>query len=161
MRTNQRGSALLTAVIAVLVVSVIAAAMIRFAGRESVGASAGVHERALAACAEAARLQLISQARAVGFTPTNLQPLSVRLGTSGSGGQTLALGGHYDTTATNVVIDQVTPLPGSTGGPNRTARDITNVSAKGASSASFWKVVVHCQDGDRQLEVEFGFQFGL
>ncbi len=164
MRT-QRGSALLIAIVAVLVLTVIGVGMIRFAGREAVGATASAHEQALVACAEAARLQLVAQFHALGFQPAQLQALNVPLGTTGTGGNTVAQGGHYDTPVGNIVIDQVSYLPDIAAGPSSSARDLTGVSSLIGQGGRPLKVVVHCQDGvlggGRQLEVEFGIRFGL
>ena len=160
MRTRPHGSALLIAVIAVLVITVISVGIIRFASRESVGASASAHEQALIACAEAARLQLLGQFHALGFQPSTLTPLNVTLS-----GTTLAQGGHYDTPVGNIVIDQVAYLPDSAAGPAATARDLTGQSSLIGQGGKPLKVIVHCQDGTlgggRQLEVEFGIRFGL
>jgi hypothetical protein len=160
MRTRPHGSALLIAIITVLVITVLAVGIIRFASRESVGASAAAHEQALVACAEAARLQLMSQFHALGFQPTSLTALNVTLS-----GTTAAQGGHYDTPVGNIVIDQVTYLPENAAGPSSAARDLTGISSLIGQGGKPMKVVVHCQDGvingGRQLEVEFGIRFGL
>ena len=160
MRTRQHGSALLIAVIAVLVITVISVGIIRFASRESVGASAAAHEQALSACAEAARLQLLGQFHALGFQPSALTALNVTLS-----GTTIVQGGHYDTPVGNIVVDQVTYLPDAASGPSSAARDLTGISSLIGQGGKPMKVVVHCQDGTlgggRQLEVEFGIRFGL
>jgi hypothetical protein len=159
-RRHPRGSALLIAIISVLVITVISVAILRFAGRESVGASAAAHEQALVACAEAARLQLMGQFHALGFQPSALTALNVPLSAT-----TSAQGGHYDTQVGNIVIDQVTYLPESAAGPTSAARDLTGISSLIGQGGKPMKVVVHCQDGvlggGRQLEVEFGIRFGL
>lgn len=160
MRRSPHGSALLTAVIAVLVISVIAAGILRFASRETVGASATAHEQALVACAEAARVQLLSHFHLLGFQPSSITPLKVPLASS-----TIALGGHYDTAVGNVQIDQVSYLPDNATGPTSTPGDLTGRSSGMGQGGRPVKVVVHCQDGvlggGRRLEVEFGIRFGL
>jgi len=161
MRTTQRGSALLTAVVAVLVITVIAVGIIRFSGRESAGATATSLDHRVRACAEAARLQLLAQFHALGFQPSTVQALNLPLGTTAANGPIVARGGHYDTPVGNIVIDQVTYLPETAGGPVTTARDLTSVSSRVGQGGRPVKVVVHCVDGSRQLEVEFGIRFGL
>lgn len=160
MRSHPHGSALVTAVIAVLVIAVIAAGILRFAGREAVGASATAHEQALVACAEAARLRLLAQFSVLGFQPASVTPLNVTLS-----GSTTAIGGHYDTAVGNIQIDQVSYLPDSAAGPTSTPRDLTAISSLTGQGGRPVKVVVHCQDGilggGRRLEVEFGIRFGL
>ena len=165
-KTSQRGSALLVSVIAVLVISVIGVGIIRFAGREVAGASASMHEQALAACADAARQRLLAQFHALGFQPSSISALNgVALGTISGNAQTLAVGGHYDTAPANIQIAQVSYLPDSAFGPTTAVRDITSVVALVGQGGKPIKVVVHCQDGNvdggRMLEVEFGIRFGM
>ena len=159
MRTNQRGSALLTAMIAVVVLVVVALGILRFASRARIGASAAVNEQALVACAEAARLQLMAQFHLFG-SPGSVTALNVPLGTTGGGNAPQAVGGHYDTPVGKIVIDQATPLPTIGPSVNVAAGDLTGKSSASATQGSTpWKVVVHCDNGSgRQLEVEFGIQ---
>jgi hypothetical protein len=166
MRTTQRGSALIIAVIVVLIVSVIGIGILRFAYRESAGALAGAREQALVSCAESARQLLVSQFTALGLQPTAITALNVQLDTNSANAGVLAVGGHYDTTG--VTIAQVTNLPESAFGTTNRVRDLTNVIAVAGQGGRPIKVVVHCQAGDttaattgRQLEVEFGVRFGL
>ena len=165
-KTSQRGSALLVSVIAVLVISVIGVGIIRFAGREVAGASASMHEQALAACADAARQRLMAQFHALGFQPTSILPLNpVPLGTTSGAAQTWAVGGHYDTPPANIQIAQVSYLPDNAFGPTTAVRDITAVVPLVGQGGKPIKVVVHCQDGNvdggRTMEVEFALRFGM
>jgi Tfp pilus assembly protein PilX len=164
MKTQPRGSALIISIIVMLVITVIGVGMIRFAGRELAGSIAGSHERALSECAEAARLQLLAQFHALGFQPSQIQPLNAKLGTTGNA-TTTAVGGHYDTPGSGMVVEQVSYLPDSAAGPVTTARDLTGISSSVGQGGRPLKVVVLCNDGvtngGRQLEVEFGIKFGL
>ena len=165
MKTSQRGSALLTSVIAVLVISVIGVGIIRFAGREIAGATASMHEQALAACADAARQRLVAQFHTLGFQPSNIQALNLPLGTTTGTARTFAVGGHYDTPTANIQIAQVSYLPEGAFGPTTAVRDITSIVSLVGQGGKPLKVVVHCQDGNvdggRMLEVEFGIRFGM
>jgi type II secretory pathway pseudopilin PulG len=174
MRTSQRGSALLTAVVVILVITVIGVGIIRFASREIAGSTASAKEQALIACAETARSLLLSQFHALGLQPMSLQPFNVPLDGSTGSARTWAVGGHYDTaeargsTPPAVSITQVTLLPESAFGPSTRVRDLTNVIAIAGQGGRPMKVVVHCQMGGTsdptsgtQLEVEFGVRFGL
>ena len=162
MTNNQRGSALLTAVIAVAVIVIVATGILRFASRASIGASAAVNEQSLVACADAARQQLLAQFHIIGFNAASLQALNVPLGTTGSGSAPRAMGGHYDTPVGNIVIDQVTYLAGQKAS-SVGMRDLTNRSVMTfAEGGTPMKIVVHCQDvggTGRQLEVEFGLNY--
>jgi type II secretory pathway pseudopilin PulG len=170
---NERGSALLTSVIVVVVLAILGVGLIRFASRESAGALAGTREQSLVACADAARQMLVSKFSALGLQPTSIAPLDAGLDTTGSGSRVRAVGGHYDsagsvTSGTNVTITQVAYLPDSSFGPSNRVRDLTNVVAVAGQGGRPLKVVVHCQqasDGTaasgRQLEIEFGVRFGL
>jgi hypothetical protein len=160
---SQRGSSLILAVIVVLVISVMAIGMVRFAASESAGATGGTRRQALVQCAEAARQLLLSKFHSLGAQPTDISALNVPL--DGTGGSTLALGGHVDTM--NIKIGQVTPLPPTAFGPPP-VRDASNIVSLVGQGGKPLKVVVHCMDygdgtptGGRQLEVEFGIRFGL
>ncbi len=161
---RQRGSSLLLAMIVVLTITIIAIGVVRFAASEVAGATAGSRQQALASCAEAGRQLLMSRFHALGMSPTSLQALNVPM--DGSGGQTLAVGGHIDTSG--VQVSQVSYLPGNSFGPPQGVAGIGYRLMLIGQGGRPVKVVVHCQDhGDgtpasgRQLEVEFGVRFGL
>jgi hypothetical protein len=157
-----RGSALLTSVIVLLVVTVISVGILRYSSRELAGASAASREQALVACAESARQLLVSRFHALGLQPTAIDALNVALD-----GNTRAVGGHYD--SGGIQIAQVTYLPESAFGPSDRVRDIANIIALAGQGGRPMKVVVHCRRGGSnadpasgsQLEVEFGVRFGL
>jgi hypothetical protein len=157
---HDRGSALLTAVIVVLVVTIIGVGIISFASREIAGATAGAQRQGLVSCAESARLLLVSRFHAVGLVPTAVEPLNVML--DGTGGRVTAVGGHVDQGASTVQVSQVQFLPDNAFGPTSRTRDITNTVSLIGQGGKPLRVVVHCVDGGgRQLEVEFGVRFGL
>jgi hypothetical protein len=158
MRRNPRGSALLVAVIALLVMSVIGIGILRFGYREVAGAAAVAREQAMVACAAAAKQLMASRFHALGADPTTLEELDEDLGAN-----VRALGGHYGTTSTETMqVTQVKILPLSAFGPAKAARDLTNVVAKDAVAKQPLKVVVRCQNGAGvELEMEFGVKFGL
>ena len=159
-RTHERGSALLTAVIVVLVVTIIGVGIISFASREIAGATAGAQRQGLVACAESARQVLLSRFHAVGVVPTGVDALNVTL--DGSGGRVAAVGGHVDQAADTVQVSQVRFLPDNAFGPSSRTRDITNTVSLIGQGGKPLRVVVHCVDGGgRQLEIEFGVRFGL
>jgi len=162
-KRTEQGSALLLAVIVVLVITVMAVGMVRYAASESAGAVGGARHQQLVQCADAARQLLVSKFHALGVRPSDITPLNAAL--DGPGGSTLALGGHLDTM--NAVIGQVTYLPPTAFGAPP-VRDISNTVALVGQGGQPMKVVVHCQDfgdgtatGGRQLEIEFGIRFGL
>jgi len=165
-RTQDRGSALVTAVVVVLIVTVIGVGIISFASREIVGATAGAQRQALVSCAESARNLLLSRFHSVGLVPTSLEALNVTL--DGTGGRTVAVGGHVDQPTSTVQVSQVQFLPDNAFGPTSRTRDITNTISLIGQGGKPMRVVVHCVDrgdgtdtGGRQLEVEFGVRFGL
>jgi FlaG/FlaF family flagellin (archaellin) len=159
-RKHERGSALLTAVIVVLAVTIIGVGIISFAAREIAGATAGAQRQGLVACAESARQLLLSRFHAVGLVPTAVDALNVTL--DGTGGRTAAVGGHVDQSDATVQVSQVQFLPDNAFGPTTRTRDITNTVSLIGQGGKPLRVVVHCVDGGgRQLEVEFGVRFGL
>jgi Tfp pilus assembly protein PilX len=167
---SSRGSALLTAVITVLIITVIGMAMIKMTYRGVASSAAGAHEQALVACAEAAKVQLSSRLHALGFNPTTVQALSVNL----AGSRTVAMGAHYDTPRNStgspaVVIEQVSMLPPTAAGAataNNTPEISNRLSAfAGGGGQQPFKVIALCKDGfdgaSRELEIEFGIVFGM
>jgi hypothetical protein len=158
MTRTPRGSALLVAVIALLVMSVLGIGILRFGYREVAGASAVARQEAMAACAEAARQLMASRFHALGADPTTLPSLDVNLGAG-----VTAVGGHYgDTSTSGIQVTQVKVLPLSAFGPATATRDLTNVVAKDAVAKQPMKVVVRCRNASGvELEMEFGVKFGL
>ena len=162
--SSQRGSALLLAVVVILVGAVIGAAMMRFGVREVAGATAMYRQQALAQCAQLGRQVLLSRFRAVGTSPTSLPALGEPV--DASTGATI-LGGHFD--STDVQVDQVNLLPDAAFGVDRGAvQTLTNRIFLSGGGAKPMKAVVRCKmgggaapDSGRQLEVEFGLRFGI
>lgn len=170
-RRNQRGSALLVSLIVVVVVTIISVQMIRLSSRELAGATAAKHTQALVACAEAGRVLLLNRFRAVGIAPTSIDALNVSLDKA-QGGSVVVAGGHADQATASVQVDQVKVLPPGTFNVNRgrATADLSNVigALGNIGEGTPYRVLVHCVDhgnsdgtGGRQLEVEFGVQFGL
>ena len=173
--STQRGSALILAMIVVMVVAVIGVGMVRYGAREVAGAAAGARHQSLAACADAARELLLSRFHALGASPTSLQAINVPMDGPAASASTWAIGGHVDITGTitgptgQVQVTQVVLLPDAAFGPSNRARDLSNVISVAGQGGRPLKVVVHCQDhgsttdptSGRQLEVEFGVRFGL
>jgi hypothetical protein len=157
-RRPARGVALLIAIIVVLVVTVLAVGVIRYASREVAGATAGRKEAAIASCAEGARSMLLSQWKLLGQQASgSISPLNVTLEPSTP---TALRGGHYgDVNVTGVQIVKMNDL---TVGDRLSVSDLTN---RIAESVANYRVVVHCTQGTglaaRELEVEFGINFGL
>lgn len=170
MKTNQRGSALVIAVIAMLIVAVIGVGLLRFTARSVAFAIGGPRHKAVVSCAEAARALLESKFHLLGQDPTTIAVLNERL--DGPQGRMRALGGHVDSDPTQplVVVKQVEVLPPSAvSGMDPSTGDITNIiGGLNAGGGKPLKVTVHCQEGDsssftsgRQVEIEYGIRFGL
>ena len=164
MRTvSQRGSALVIAIIIILVMAVIGVAMLRFGAREVAGSTALQRQQALSACADAGRQLILSQFRALGPAPTSLPAIDQAIDPS-SGAR--ILGGHYDHAAASV--EQVSILPGTAFGVDRGG--VMSIGNRVfVTNPKPTKVIVRCQIGGtagdpasgRQLEVEFGLRFGI
>lgn len=159
-----RGSALIVAVIVVLVMSVLAVGMIRYASAEVAGAQGGAKREALLQCSEAARTLLLSKLHYLGLNPNAIEALDAPL--DGTGGTMRALGGHIDTV--NVSIGQITMLPDKSIGALAAPSEIGNMVPLTKIGGTPYRVVVHCQlNGDgtatsgQQLELEYALRFGL
>ena len=169
MRKLERGSSLVIAVIVVLIIAVIGVGMVRFTQRETAGALAGQRADAVPACAAAAQKLLESRFHILGVQPTDLTVLNVTL--DGAGGSLRALGGHIgsDPGQPLTTIKQVGAMPSTGVVKQDVLSDATNfTSSMGREGGQPLKVTVHCQAGDlsspttgRQLEIEFGVNFGL
>ena len=170
-RRQPRGSALLISFVVVLVVTIISVQMIRLSARELAGATSAKQTQALVACAEAGRVLLLNRFRAVGLAPTSIAALNMPLDKD-EGGAVAAVGGHADQAVSAVQVDQVKILPPGTFNVNRgrATADLSNVigALGNIGEGTPYRVLVHCVDhgesdgtGGRQLEVEFGLQFGL
>ncbi|HVO19472.1 MAG TPA: hypothetical protein VMU15_09460 [Anaeromyxobacter sp.] len=174
IRHNERGNALLMAVIVVLVITVFGLGVVRFASRELSGAVAGRKEASVAACAEAARALLMSQWKVLGVHDVGVAPLKITLDPNSP---TVVMGGHYGQDPTSAAYwnsgsqtwvqnVQVIPMNPLTVGSSYQSNDLTN--RIGDTVAPF-RVVVHCVQGDttsnppesREVEVEFGVEYGL
>jgi hypothetical protein len=160
-RRSQRGSALLLSMIVTLALAIIGVATIRLASRELAGATAARQTDKLVACAEAGRQLLVSQFRAISVGPITVTALTVPLGSA------TVMGGHVDAAPETVQVDQVRLAP-QLGSSNRNTADLTNrVGALGGMGNGLpYRVMVHCVDPgpdgtSRQLEVEFGVQYGI
>ena len=155
MRKTSHGSALLIVVIALLVLSVLGVAMLRFGYREVVGATAASREQAMVACAQAARNLLASRLYVLGKDPTLLDPLEVDLSAN-----LRTAAGHYGDV--DVAVSQIRLLPSNAVGGENRGRDITNTIAKTPASKQPYKAQVRCvHSNGTELELEFGFRFGL
>ena len=167
-RNLERGNALLMAVIVVLVITVAGVGLIRFASREVAGATAGRKEAAIAACVEGARAMLMGQWKLLGTHDVGIPPLKLVLE---SATPTEARGGHYGqdpnaywSASTQAWLEhvQVLPLNPLTVGTKSQVNDISN---RIADTILPYRVVVHCTQGTapdvRELELEFGVQYGL
>jgi hypothetical protein len=164
---SERGNVLLMSVIVILDITDIGLAVVRYSSREVSAAIAGRKEAAVTACAEAARSLLMSQWKLLSAHGTSVAPLNVTLDTAS---QTQIQGGHYgqnpsgsgfwNATAqiwvNNVQVIKLDPL---TVGPSYQVNDLTN---RIGDTVQAYRVVAHCtQGGGRQVEVEFGVQYGL
>lgn len=171
MRREPRGSALLIASIAMIIIAVIGVALVRFTQREAAGATAAERAEMLASCAEAGRGLLLSQLHALGADPKTITVLGADgVLLDGPSGRMRAMGGHIgEDPAVDVTVVQVEDLPSNSLGPQKKVFETSNrISKFGSMGGTPMKVTVHCQDGDlsgpttgRQLELEFGVLFGL
>ncbi len=149
---GQRGSALIMSIIVILVISAAGVAIIRFASREVSGSVAGRKEAALSACAEAGRSLLMSRWKLLGQHGITAPVLDDALDAA-----TEVKGGHYgqDAPTADVQVIRIDPV---TVGPMMEVNELTN---RIGEQVQPMRVVVHCAQNGRELEVEFGVRYGL
>jgi hypothetical protein len=168
MRRSQRGSALVISVVVIVILTVIAVAMVRFAAQERAGALAASRQEALVGCARAA-VRLLQSQFGVGVQPD--VGLQIVVGNVSAGDSPRLVGGHIDQdmTVTDIKAAQVHALrKGAFSGTQKGVGDLTNRVAQFGMGAAPQRVVAHCQLGDksgpttgRQIEVEFDVLTGL
>jgi hypothetical protein len=158
------------AIVAVLVIAVIGVGLLRFTQRSVGFASGGPRHKALVQCVEAGRALIESRFHILGIAPTDIAVLNERL--DGPQGRLRALGGHVDADPALplATIRQVERIPDAAMPRAEIGSgDLTNIIAGvNVGSGQALKVTVHCQEGDtssptsgRQMEIEYGVQFGL
>lgn len=154
-RQHQRGSALLLAVVLVVILAVVGLGVVTRASREVEAAGAKRQLDKSTSCADAARELLVSQFQAFGMNPGTLVLDTViedkRLTT-----------GHYD----NVAVTSVKGTGGAGGGALG-ASDMSNRVARTGMGGSLYRMTVVCSTagadggGSRQSEVEYVVRFGI
>jgi hypothetical protein len=172
MSRRERGSALVIAVVTMLVLAAIGVGLLRLTQRSVSFAIGGPRHKALQDCADAGRALLESRFHVMGLAPTEIRVLNEML--DGPGGRLRAVGGHIDAnpSAPLATIKQVENLPAESlpagGGPTDGTNVVGSLTSSSGGGGTALKVTVHCQEGDlssptsgRQLEVEYGVRFGL
>ena len=160
LRRQDRGSALIIALILLTVLSIVALALVKRTNSEVEAVSAKRHYDLTASCAEAARQLVLSKFAQAGanlatlgmnITVTNLNLYTGHYSPPGGGGY-MADGG-------------VLPLMGASGGASSGgATDVANKIQQLSFGVTTYRVTVVCQDANnvtRQTEVEFVINSGL
>ena len=153
MRTRQSGSALIVAMILMVVLAVVGLAIVNRTTTEVDAVASKRHfDRALS-CADGARQMLLSQFRAYGVNLANLT-------LDKTVGDQIYRSGHYDTIAVSSVGEAAGTPGGLVGGDaaNRITRRSGGLGGKG------YRFSVVCRDSTastHQMEVEFMVNFGF
>lgn len=159
----QRGSALLIALIALVVLSVLVLGAIEFTGRNQAAAVAKGRGDRMEACAETARRYLLSRLRAFDANvPVQTLTLEEKLldDTSPALRTTLRTGHYGDATKQPTVA----LLPANAiSGSIKQVRDLANSAPQSTTlGGSYYRVVMTCRESSgREVETEFVFRFGL
>ncbi|TMA28707.1 MAG: hypothetical protein E6J78_04630 [Deltaproteobacteria bacterium] len=153
MRKHDKGSALIIAMILMIVLAVVGLAIVNRTTYEVDAVASKRHYDRAVACAEGARQMLLSQFRAYGVNLSSLQLQKT------VGDQTYA-SGHYD----SFNITTVGEAPGTPGGivGSDAANRITKRS--GGLGGKGYRFSVVCSDSaapTHQMEVEFLVNFGF
>jgi Tfp pilus assembly protein PilX len=155
-RQRERGSALLLAVMLVLILGVVGLAVVQRGAGEGEAVSAKRHHDQAITCADAARELLMSQFSAYGTSPTQMTL------NSAVGDHTLSTG-HYD----NINVTSVLAATGSSQAAFGVS-DVSNRIARVGLGGQVYRMTVVCSappaNGaatNRQSEVEYLVRFGL
>lgn len=155
----ERGSALLLAVMLVLILSVVGLAIASRSSSEGDSVAAKRHRDGSVSCADAARDLLMSQFTAFGVSPTQMT-----LDTTVNG-RTLRTG-HYDTPAGSVLLKSVEAEAGVAQAAIGVS-DISNRISRTGMGGQVYRMTVVCESAapgggtPRQSEVEYLVRFGL
>jgi len=157
MRKNERGSALIAALIIIGVLALVTVATLQLANISKQSSANDARRLSQTSCVEAARQYVLSRLRLVGQSPTSItldQAVAVE------SGQRKMRTGHVGNTA---VVQSVMAVPSSlVSNSNAKARDISNIIGTPTTGGSAYRVGVACSDplaGD--MEMEFTFKYGL
>lgn len=150
---EDRGTALIVAIILVAVLAVVALGVITRTTTEIDAVGAKRHYDAAVACADGARQMLLSQFRTFGTPPSSLI-----LDTTVNDKRYTT--GHYD----NFALAAVVNASGTQGGASVGVSDIANRTSRTKLGGQIYRFTVVCTDAanpTRQSEVEFLVRFGL
>lgn len=166
MRTwIRRGNALLVALIAMAILTMLVAGAIVFTGQNQRAAVSKVTADEVRACAELARRYIISRLKVYGqsaVAPSDLMLVQTITDNVTAAERSTISTKHYDQTGP-VTASTGALIPASAvGGSQNTVRDMANVITPGSLGGNFYSVVVMCeQPSGRSSEVEFVFKFGI
>jgi hypothetical protein len=166
MSRNQRGSALIAALIVIGVLALVTVATLQLANISKQASASDSRKLSQTSCVEAARQYLFSRLRVFGLDPTTLQLNQAVVLEAGSrtiySGHMRGIDGGVPM-GNIAVLKSVMALPPTlVSNNNPKARDISNVIAQPTLGGKAYRVVVACSDpmaGD--MELEFTFKYGL
>jgi hypothetical protein len=161
-RSAPRGTALITALVLLAVLSVIGTAAMTLSSRERENATAKARVSFATACAHAAQGRMWAELAKYGFgsLATGLTATEMTL----PGGARLAVPAHY------TPIDGGAPVAavvlgrsaGASGGSMRGERDESNMDPDGMQLGQTFTVTARCTSpGGREMELEIGMRFAL
>lgn len=155
LKTGQRGSSLLLALMIVAILTIVAFAIVQMGSTEADAVGAKRRYDHAVSCSDAARDYLMSQFKTYSVTPTSLtlnQAIDDQVMASG----------HYDNLAVTSVL-AATGFASGMGG----ASDVSNRIARAGLGGQVYRMTVVCTSSasldasSRQSEVEFLVRFGL
>lgn len=155
-RRSERGSALLLAIVLIVLLGVVGLAVSSRASSETGAVAAKRHHDATVSCADAARDLLMSQFRAYGTSPLDMQLSST------AGDHTLS-SGHYD----DLNVKSVQAVGSATQATAFGVSDVSNRIARTGLGGQVYRMTVVCSSPSpsggpaRQGEVEYVVRFGL
>lgn len=174
MRRQERGSALLAALIVIAILAVVTVATLQLSSISKVQATRDARTMMSASCADTARQYLLGRLRLFGLDPTSIK-LDQTIQIDNSSSRHLFTGharqpgtpdneGFIRPIGTDLAITTVRALPSQfVGGTGAKNRDISNMIVPGSTlGGRSYRAVVTCTDpkaGD--VELEFTFKYGL
>jgi hypothetical protein len=164
-RVNARGAVLIVVLVAMAVLAVLALGVIVFTGTERSAAIEGRRGEQLKACAEVARAHVLARLRAAGAAPETIEFAAPLLDEEDPARRSLARTGHVyfgDAGVPAPISGGVLVVKTGMGAQAGQARGLVDVIAQTSTlGGQYYRVVVACESGGRQTEVEFLVRFGI
>lgn len=164
LRPRPHGNVLLLSVVSVAILMVLVAGAIRFTGENREAAVSKLSGNRVHSCADVARQYLLGKLRVSGLNITDLQ-LDQTLPSTDPDRSARLLTAHYTEPDAGGAAPEPTIAVLKAENISAARQQIRGMESVAPASAmlggQYYRVVVKCQEGPRESELEFVFRYGL